>query len=444
MPRQSVVIIGWLAIAMWVVPMSTAEARESGKPPLPVQLVPTTPAVKAEVEQSYRRYVDCFNAQNFDCFADYYTADMEYGEGTWHTRSRAEFLAFYRKAWTRVREHITIHSIEMRGATLVADISNHIVVFEDFPDFPVRPLAKGADYVIRGKMGYSMRNGRFARIKGAESDGAASFEPIDLSGPMTHEKYARYIDTFNRHDLRFVEFYAEDVAFDKGKADGVLKGREAIAEWYRNIWPDLTEKVTPQAVTIDSAQNLMIVELRTELTATRDGVQRPNMTLNRGDQLVVDGAVVYSLRDGFISSLRGVSTERYAKRVNEERPPVGAGVAPQRKVVLISRIKARAGRGNELESAIHEFYRKVREAEPGCLVNVMHRPAPPPGRAEGDGGFTLSSAQTDTFTFYEVYADAAAAAGHTKTPHFQALMAKLDGLIDGKIELEFLDELDAK
>jgi quinol monooxygenase YgiN len=56
----------------------------------------------------------------------------------------------------------------------------------------------------------------------------------------------------------------------------------------------------------------------------------------------------------------------------------------------------------------------------------------------------LSSAQADTFVFYEVYADAGAAAAHTKTPHFQALMAMLAGLIEGKIELEFLDELDAK
>ena len=444
MDKQTLVTIGWLAIAMFAAPGAVADARDGGKPPLPLQLAPTTPALKAEVEQSYRRYIACFNAQNFDCFANYYTKDMEYGEGKWHTRGRAEFVAFYRKAWTRVREHITINSIEIRGTTLVADISNHIVVFEDFPDFPVRPLAKGADYAIRGKMGYSMRDGRFSRIKGVETDEASSFERIDLSGPMTHEKYARYIDTFNRHDLRFVEFYAEDVVFDKGKVDGILKGREAIAEWYRNIWQDLTEKVTPQVVTIDSAQNLMIVELRTELTATRDGVQRPNMTLNKGDRLVVDGAVVYTLRDGSISSLRGVSTARYAERVSAERPSAGAEVPAPRKVVLISRIKARAGRGNELESAIHEFYRKVREAEPGCLVNVMHRPAPPPGRGAAGGGFALSSAQADTFIFYEVYADAATAAGHTKTPHFQALMAKLDGLIDGKIELEFLDELDAK
>ena len=77
MDRQTLVMIGWFAIAMWAAPM--VEARDSGKPPLPVKLAPATPAIKAEVEQSYRRYIACFNAQDFDCFADYYTADMEYG-----------------------------------------------------------------------------------------------------------------------------------------------------------------------------------------------------------------------------------------------------------------------------------------------------------------------------------------------------------------------------
>ena len=436
--------IGSLAIAMFAAPLQTAAARDSSKVPLPLRPASAAPPVKAELEQSYRRYIACFNAQDFDCFGNYYTDDMEYGEGQWHLRSRAEFLAFYRKAWKHLREHITINSIEIRGTTLLADISNHIVVFEEFPDFPLRPLAKGADFVVRGTMAYSMRDGRFSRIKGVESDEAPTFELIDVSGPMTQEKYARYIDTFNRHDLRFVEFYSEDVVFDKGKDDGVLKGRDAIADWYRNIWQDFAEKVTPRLVTIDSAQNLMIVELRIELTALRNGVQRPNLTLNKGDQLVVDDAVVYSLRDGSITSLRGVADARYVIRAGEQGAGAGAKVAPPRKVVLISRLEVRPGRGNELESAIREFYGKVRESEPGCLVNVMHRPAPAPGRREAGGAFASASAQADTFVFYEVYADAAAAAGHTKTPHFQALMAKLYGLIDGKIELESLEEIDAR
>lgn len=444
MHKQILVAVGWLAIAMLATLLKTADARDSNKTPLPLRLAPAVPAVEAELQQSYRRYIACFNAQEFDCFANYYTDDMEYGEGKWHLRSRAEFVAFYRNAWKHLREHITINSIEIRGTKLVADISNHIVVFQDFPDFPVRPLAKGDDYVVRGKVAYSMRGGRFFRIKDLEPDEAPSFELIDVGGPMTQEKYAHYIDTFNRHDLRFVEFYSEDVVFDKGTDDGVLKGREAIAQWYRNIWQDFEETVTPQIVSIDSGQNVMIVELRTELTAMRDGVQRPNLTLNKGDRLVVDGAVVYSLRDGSIASLRGVANTRYVKRVGEERAGAGADVEPQRKVVLISRIKVLPGRGNELELAISEFYRKVRESEPGCLVNLMHRAAPRPARGDAGGSFASASAQADTFVFYEVYADASAAAAHTKTPHFQALMAKLDALIDGKIELEFLDELHAK
>ena len=38
-------------------------------------------------------------------------------------------------------------------------------VTADFPDFPLRPLAKGLDYVTSGKVAYTVRNGRFATIE---------------------------------------------------------------------------------------------------------------------------------------------------------------------------------------------------------------------------------------------------------------------------------------
>ena len=143
-------------------------------------------------------------------------------------------------------------------------------------------------------------------------------ERLDTSGPMTHEKYAQYVATFNRADGRFVEYYAPDVVFDKGKVEGVLKGREAIGAWYRNIWADMKETITPLAVAIDPERNLLIVELRTELVALHDGVKRPTETLNKGDRIVVDGAIVYTLRDGLITSLRGTSDERHVVRATKK------------------------------------------------------------------------------------------------------------------------------
>ena len=117
--------------------------------------------------------------------------------------------------------------------------------------------------------------------------------------------------------------------------------------------------------------------------------------------------------------------------------------ARSQKVVLISRIKPKPGAAREVEAAIGAFYLRLREVEPGCLINVMHRAAGPPGpsRTASTGAFASSDADRESLVFYEVYRDAQAARAHTSTPHFHALMAQIASLIDGQIELEFLQEI---
>jgi quinol monooxygenase YgiN len=112
-------------------------------------------------------------------------------------------------------------------------------------------------------------------------------------------------------------------------------------------------------------------------------------------------------------------------------------------VVLISRIKPKPGAGGEVEAAIGAFYLRLRAAEPGCLINVMHRAAAPPAPSgtASTGAFAASDADRESLVFYEVYRDAQAARAHTSTPHFHALMAQIAPLIDGQIELEFLQEI---
>jgi quinol monooxygenase YgiN len=114
------------------------------------------------------------------------------------------------------------------------------------------------------------------------------------------------------------------------------------------------------------------------------------------------------------------------------------------RVVLISRIKPKAGAEREIEAAISEFYVAVRRDEPGCLMNAMHRPAGPPGNSKGrsNDAFAVTGSAPTVLVFYEVYRDSAAARQHTSTPHFHALMSRIGSLMNGPIELEFLQELD--
>ena len=130
--------------------------------------------------------------------------------------------------------------------------------------------------------------------------------PSAAAGPPSIEAggFGRYVDTFNSADMSFVDYYTPDVVFDKGD-DGKLVGRDAIASWYANFWQDFDETLTPLAVAIDRGGEVMMVELRTELVAKRDGFRWRGRTYAKGDRLIVDGTIVYGLRNGLISSIRG-------------------------------------------------------------------------------------------------------------------------------------------
>lgn len=118
-----------------------------------------------------------------------------------------------------------------------------------------------------------------------------------------------------------------------------------------------------------------------------------------------------------------------------------AGQAPSdRRVTLLSRMNAKPGCEDALAALILGFYDEVRAAEPGCLANIMHRGAaapPPPSSAM----FAFPAPSPRQFVFFEVYADPEAAQHHPTTPHFARMAARLPDLIDGPVEIQFLDRV---
>lgn len=140
--------------------------------------------------------------------------------------------------------------------------------------------------------------------------------PVDTSGTMSHAKFARYVATFNAGNLDFVRFYAPAVVFDKGERDGRLVGREAIRRWYADFWQDIDEEIVPLSMALDGGGRTMLVELRTRLTARRDGMTRFPRPLAKGDSFVIDGTIVYTLENGLITSIRGGSERSAIERAN--------------------------------------------------------------------------------------------------------------------------------
>lgn len=136
-------------------------------------------------------------------------------------------------------------------------------------------------------------------------------------GKMTREKYQTYLNLFNHRDPRFTLYYDPAIVFDHGDTGGMLRGREGILSYYRNAWKELHENVSAGEVIIDNENGVMAVELTTDLTATADVVSTPGIKMKKGDRLVLKEVVLYGLRHGLITWVRGPEQSRKMTRAGE-------------------------------------------------------------------------------------------------------------------------------
>lgn len=93
-------------------------------------------------------------------------------------------------------------------------------------------------------------------------------------------------------------------------------------------------------------------------------------------------------------------------------------------MVVVAKIKAVAGKEKEMEQALLAVIPKVREEE-GTLVYTLHQDQNDPS----------------VFLFYEKYKDADALVAHSSTPHFKALFATIQPMLDGNPEIVMYREL---
>lgn len=174
-------------------------------------------------------------------------------------------------------------------------------------------------------MGYGVRAwlaGLFL-VTGFQADA----RPLDVAGHGTHapamsrERFERYVSLFNAQDPGFLLYYAPDVLFDKGASGGLLKGRQAILKWYADIWRNFAETITPLATAIDGNGRIMMVEMRVRLEARRNGVVWRGSSFAKGEALIVDGTIVYTLKDGLITAIRGAAEGRHRVRAGQQNIP---------------------------------------------------------------------------------------------------------------------------
>lgn len=114
---------------------------------------------------AFQSYTSAFSNADFERFPAFYTEDVLLELGSVPPiHGRQGIIDFYRPMFQRVRERLTVNSIEATDDTIALDAITRFTAIEDAPDFVVGALKKGEYIEGRVMVNYTLRDGLISRI----------------------------------------------------------------------------------------------------------------------------------------------------------------------------------------------------------------------------------------------------------------------------------------
>lgn len=119
---------------------------------------------------------------------------------------------------------------------------------------------------------------------------------------MDRERYASYLDCFNRGDFaHFGDYYADDIVFVLGDLRS-FHGLDELTAFYKEVKGRVRETQTALQVVIDEGG--VAAELDSTFLALEDWPEFVSGPLKKGDVYRRRGLIMYTLRDGKFSYIR--------------------------------------------------------------------------------------------------------------------------------------------
>jgi ketosteroid isomerase-like protein len=264
-------------------------------------------------EADFRSYIAAFNRNDPPGFSRFYADDIHFVGRAAELHSRDAIVNFYAGVKKRLRETLTVHAVVISDHAIVADVETELHALEDWPDFPTGPFKRGDTRRSQNFLWYDVAGDRFTRIRSAHYRMLAPGEIIpDVvgvpHGGMTPQRFAAYMDAFNRDDYAaFGDFYHDDVMLViAGKRE--LRGRAAIFDFYRDV--KAKTRRTIEINNVVSAGNQLAAELQSEFVALEDVPAFTAGPMKKGGRIFINTVVLYELRDGKFTRIRSADLRK--------------------------------------------------------------------------------------------------------------------------------------
>ncbi len=120
---------------------------------------------------------------------------------------------------------------------------------------------------------------------------------------MRRDEFQAYIDAFCRGDFAgFTRYYADDVRLSLAGGQVALRGRDAIAAFYRDVFKRIRESLEVVYFVADGEH--VAVEIKTEFTALEDAPDFTVRPLRKGETARIVSFVHYRVRGGLFTDIR--------------------------------------------------------------------------------------------------------------------------------------------
>jgi len=253
----------------------------------------------------FRRYIQAFNTGNdAQLVQDWFAEDCIFQSGPRLLHGRDELLEFLHWAHDGVREIIRAQTVLQDENHLFAEIDMDFRASRARPDFPFGALAPGDIRTVKFFVLYRLRDGKVAHLKAATwppEVGVTKATPR-LGGSLEQRQaFMEYARAFSNAEFeRFSQYYTDDVICTL-TAGIVLRGRDSIVEFYREMFKRVRETLSLHHLIADDTG--IAADITSQFAAIEDAPDFVVAPLKKGEFVRVPVFVHYELRDGRIARI---------------------------------------------------------------------------------------------------------------------------------------------
>ena len=253
-------------------------------------------------------YMAAFNRYDDEALIrEFWTEDCVMQSGSRICRGHEGMREFLAWAHDGILETMRPQAVVESGDRIFAEIDMDFTATRDRPDFAFGALKSGDTVTVKFFAHYLTRGGKVARLHTATwPPGVGMMRPDTRllgGGVLQRQAYMAYAKAFSDADFdAFSAYYQDDVVLELPTLR--LEGKLAIVDFYRGMFARVRESVTLHRLIADAEG--LCAEITSTFTCHADAPDFGPMPMKAGQSLKIPLFVVYTLRDGRISRIRGV------------------------------------------------------------------------------------------------------------------------------------------